>query len=86
MIASASVVGFGGLFRSSERSIHIAGIRNPTGTEIPGQVTPRNRDWRFDALPGGVYNISYIRQFARAIGADETPLLQLYRASYSSAA
>jgi hypothetical protein len=29
MIASASVVRFDGLFRSSERSIHIAGIRKP---------------------------------------------------------
>jgi hypothetical protein len=29
MIASASVAGFDGLFRSSERSIHIAGIRSP---------------------------------------------------------
>jgi hypothetical protein len=28
MIASASVARFDGLFRSSERSIHIAGIRN----------------------------------------------------------
>lgn len=37
----------------------------------------------FDGLPGGVYNISYLRQYARAIGADETKLVQLYRTSCS---
>jgi cytoskeletal protein RodZ len=40
----------------------------------------------FDALPGGIYNISYIRQYARAIGADEADLVQFYRAKCSSAA
>jgi cytoskeletal protein RodZ len=40
-------------------------------------------DGNFDVLPGGVYNISYIRQYARAIGADETSLVQLYRTSYT---
>jgi cytoskeleton protein RodZ len=37
-------------------------------------------DANFDVLPGGIYNISYIRQYARAIGADEGSLVQLYRA------
>jgi cytoskeletal protein RodZ len=36
-------------------------------------------DANFDVLPGGIYNISYIRQYARAIGADETDVLKLYR-------
>jgi cytoskeleton protein RodZ len=39
-------------------------------------------DGNFDVLPGGIYNISYIRQYARAIDADESALLQLYRTSY----
>jgi cytoskeletal protein RodZ len=39
----------------------------------------------FDALPGGIYNISYIRQYARAIGADEADMVQLYRAKCPSA-
>jgi cytoskeletal protein RodZ len=34
----------------------------------------------FDVLPGGIYNISYIRQYARAIGADESSLVRLYQA------
>jgi len=33
----------------------------------------------FGQLPGGVYNTSYIRQYARAIGYDETALLDHYR-------
>jgi hypothetical protein len=36
-------------------------------------------DANFDVLPGGIYNISYIRQYARAIDANESYLLQLYR-------
>lgn len=39
-------------------------------------------DGNFDALPGGIYNISYLRQFAREIGADESSIIQLYRKSY----
>ena len=31
-------------------------------------------------LPGGIYNISYIRQYARAVGYDEETLLADYRA------
>ena len=32
----------------------------------------------FAKLPGGVYNTSYIRQYARAIGYDEAELLRHY--------
>jgi len=37
----------------------------------------------FGALPGGIYNISYLRQFAREIGVDESSVIQLYRNSYT---
>ncbi len=37
----------------------------------------------FEVLPGGVYNVSYIRQYARAIGADESSLVQIYRSKFS---
>jgi cytoskeletal protein RodZ len=33
----------------------------------------------FGHLPGGVYNTSYIRQYARATGYDEAALLKYYR-------
>src|SRR6202051_681184 len=34
----------------------------------------------FGKLPGGVYNTSYIRQYARAIGYNESALLDQYHA------
>jgi cytoskeletal protein RodZ len=34
----------------------------------------------FAMLPGGVYNISYIRQYARAVGFSEATLLDQYHA------
>jgi cytoskeletal protein RodZ len=33
----------------------------------------------FSRLPGGIYNISYIRQYARAIEFDESDLLAFYQ-------
>ncbi len=33
----------------------------------------------FDKLPGGVYNVNYIRQYARAVDIDESGLLEHYR-------
>lgn len=42
-------------------------------------------DGNFDVLPGGIYNISYIRQYARAIDADESHLLHLYRLQHQVA-
>jgi cytoskeletal protein RodZ len=33
----------------------------------------------FRKLPGGIYNTSYIRQYARAIDYDEMALLEFYR-------
>lgn len=33
----------------------------------------------FKKLPGGIYNTSYIRQYARAIDYDESTLLAVYR-------
>jgi cytoskeletal protein RodZ len=32
----------------------------------------------FKRLPGGIYNTNYIKQYARAIGFDETDLLAYY--------
>lgn len=32
----------------------------------------------FEKLPGGIYNTSYIRQYARAIDYDESALLSYY--------
>jgi len=35
----------------------------------------------FEQLPGGIYNTSYIRQYAREIGYEETKLLAYYRSA-----
>jgi cytoskeletal protein RodZ len=35
----------------------------------------------FNRLPGGIYNTSYIKQYARAIDFDEADLLAFYRGS-----
>lgn len=40
----------------------------------------------FTKLPGGIYNTSYIRQYARAIDFDEYELLAYYRTSTGDAA
>lgn len=39
----------------------------------------------FTVLPGGIYNISYIRQYARATDFDEDVLLECYFAATGSA-
>jgi cytoskeletal protein RodZ len=39
----------------------------------------------FTLLPGGIYDISYIRQYARAVDFDEQELLEYYYAATNSA-
>lgn len=39
----------------------------------------------FSKLPGGIYNTSYIRQYARAIDYDESALLSYYHQSTGNA-
>jgi cytoskeletal protein RodZ len=39
----------------------------------------------FDLLPGGIYNTSYIRQYARLIGYEETKLLAYYHSAVETA-
>lgn len=34
---------------------------------------------RFERLPGGIYDLNYLRQYARAIGLEEEVLLGHYR-------
>lgn len=38
----------------------------------------------FHKLPGGIYNTSYIRQYARAIDYDESAILAVYHQSLGS--
>jgi len=68
-----------------------ASIRNTKGisleeisqnTKIKVSTLQALEEGEFDRLPGGIYNISYIRQYARAIGADEGSLVEWYRAKF----
>ncbi len=51
-------------------------------TKIKLSTLQALEEGEFDQLPGGIYNISYIRQYARAIGADESFLVELYRTQF----
>jgi cytoskeletal protein RodZ len=71
----------------------VGSIRNTKGisleeisknTKLKVSTLKAIEDGNFEALPGGIYNISYIRQYARAIGIDESPLVQFYRARCST--
>src|SRR5579863_9181142 len=67
----------------------VASIRQTSGisleeiarnTKLKVTTLKAIEDANFDVLPGGIYNISYIRQYARAIGANEGDLVKLYQA------
>ena len=71
----------------------VASIRHTKGisleeiarnTKLKVSTLKAIEDGNFEVLPGGIYNISYIRQYARAIGIDESPLVQFYRSRCSS--
>ena len=66
----------------------LAGIRASKGislqdiactTKITMRYLEAIESGEFDKLPGGVYNVSYIRQYARAAEYDESMLLDHYR-------
>jgi len=47
-------------------------------TKISVRALQAIEEGNFKKLPGGIYNTSYIRQYARAIEFDETELLAYY--------
>ena len=47
-------------------------------TKITSRLLQAIEGGNFHELPGGIYNISYIRQYASAIGYDESVLLRYY--------
>ncbi len=49
-------------------------------TKISVRFLEAIENGKFDLLPGGIYNTNYIRQYARAIGFEESRLLEYYRA------
>ena len=76
------------LVRGAKSHLNLAGARLEKGvtleeivqsTRIAGHFLEAIETEDFGQLPGGVYNTSYIRQYARAIGYDEAALLGHYR-------
>jgi transcriptional regulator with XRE-family HTH domain len=72
---------------SNTRMWSLASIRRAKGIslqEIAGRTKLRVaivqaiEEGNFHELPGGIYNISYLRQYAREIGADENLLVRWY--------
>lgn len=47
-------------------------------TKLRVAIVKAVEDGNFKELPGGIYNISYLRQYAREIGADENLLVRWY--------
>jgi cytoskeletal protein RodZ len=72
----------------AQRQIDLPALRQHKGislreiadsTKISIRFLQAIEDGDFDQLPGGIYNTSYIRQYAREIGYEETELLAYYR-------
>jgi len=53
-------------------------------TKLRVAVVKAIEDGNFGELPGGIYNISYLRQYAREIGADDDLLVRCYEHGYAT--
>jgi cytoskeleton protein RodZ len=62
-----------------ERGISLNQIA--TATKIGVRSLQAIEECDFRKLPGGIYNTSYIRQYARAIDVDECELIAVYEES-----
>jgi cytoskeletal protein RodZ len=62
--------------RRVEIGLSLQNIANSTKISI--RFLRAIEDEEFEKLPGGVYNRSYLRQYAAAIGFDEVKLLEFY--------
>jgi cytoskeletal protein RodZ len=54
-------------------------------TKITVRALQAIEEGEFKKLPGGIYNTSYIRQYARAIEFDESELLAYYHSTTDAA-
>jgi len=69
-----SVLGLAEIRRN--RGISLEAIADTTKISVRSLAAIEQGD--FGRLPGGIYNTSYIRQYARAIDYDESTLLAFY--------
>ena len=61
----------------SSRGVTLEEIRD--STKIGMNFLRAIEEGAYHKLPGGIYDTSYIRQYAQAAGVDESTLLQNYR-------
>ncbi len=64
------------------RGISLESISTVTKISVRSLQAIENGD--FNRLPGGIYNTSYIRQYARAIDYDESLILAAYHRQTST--
>src|SRR5690349_8943205 len=64
------------------RGVSLAQIAESTKISVRSLEAIERGEFR--KLPGGIYNTSYIRQYARAIDYDESVLLDFYHRQMSS--
>jgi cytoskeletal protein RodZ len=76
-----SVLGLATIRRN--RGISLAQIAESTKISVRSLEAIERGDFR--KLPGGIYNTSYIRQYARAIDYDESIILAVYHREMNSA-
>jgi cytoskeleton protein RodZ len=69
--------------KRKERGISLNQIA--TATKISVRSLQAIEEGDFRKLPGGIYNTSYIRQYARAIDVDECELIAVYEESKGAA-
>ena len=74
MVHDNSVLGLASIRRN--RGVSLEQISQ--NTKISVRALQAIEDGDFKKLPGGIYNTSYIRQYARAIEFDEFELLAYY--------
>ena len=81
MIGNQGILGVKGWRESRGISL----LQISAATKLSVRFLGAIEDGDFSRLPGGVYDVNYIRQYARAIEFDESELLACYRASRTRA-
>jgi cytoskeletal protein RodZ len=81
MIEEKGILGLSTIRRN--RGISLEQIAESTKIGIRALQAIEQGDFR--KLPGGIYNTSYIRQYARAIEYDESALLAFYKGEMARA-
>jgi len=78
---------------ANSRGLNLARFRKDAGVSLE-QIAAQTKislrflraieEEQFDKLPGGIFNTSYLRQYAAAIGYDESELLAHYHGQSNS--